>query len=145
MSYNRFQWWRSSLKRKSRPLTGKNVTLEEKIAHGDYDYPDSYLEAIFSVEADIADVTQSIQKEYKGRSEQGLNQDIRDATRMKNVRKIKLELEMYEKEAQLLHNLRRELNLKFGVDLWDKIGTVDHAEMKTVEDLYQFYEQRSRT
>jgi len=143
MSYNRFQWWRSTLKRKGRPLSSKSASLKDRIRHGDFDLPVEYFEAIFSIESEMEYIAQTLTKNFKGNSEQGLAQDIRDATRMKNVRKLKLELELLQKEEALLHSLRHALLAEFKVDLWEEIGTLDHKDLNSVEDLYAYYKEKT--
>ena len=139
MAYNRFQWWKTGLEREVRPLKGKNVTLSQRIKHGEFDFPYGHLAGLDSIDQEIEKVTYSVIKQSSGRSRDSLQQDIRDAVRMKNVRRIKLELEMYEKDHDRLSRLAQDLHTEFGVNLWEDMQEKDLGDIRTVDDLYNYY------
>lgn len=142
MAYNRFQWWKSGMGREVTPLKGASHTLYDRIKHGDYDYPYTYLSAIEDVELEIKTIALTVTKKYTGRSKSSLESDIRDATRMKNVRKNKLQLEMYDKDRERLDKLAVGLHTEFGVNLWEDMQNLNFDSFTSIDDLYNEYKRR---
>jgi hypothetical protein len=140
MGYNRYQWWKKGVKRK-RPLD-KNAPLLNRIQNGDFDYPVEYLSALDNVHKEIDDIKRKILTESRDRSQFEIQTLIREECRMKTVRKIKLELDLMDKEAIILSQLKRELTSVFGIDLWEDLekGLV---EVDSLENLYYLYRERS--
>jgi hypothetical protein len=82
-------------------------------------------------------------KNYGGTDEKNREQAALEASRMKRIKSIKLELEAARDEEMILWKLRMELKKEFGKDLWDK--AMERSRGKgTLEDLYEWYRKNSR-
>ena len=139
MSYNKFRWWTKG--RPNKPLKA-DAPLLLKIRNGDFDY--SYM---FS-EAEI--MKQSAQKAYDdtyknygGTDERNRIEVSLDASRMRRLKALKLELEAARDEEKILWKLRKELEKEFGKDLWDKAMERQRGK-GTLEDLYEWYRKNSK-
>jgi len=66
-----------------------------------------------------------------------------EASRMKRVKALKLELEAAMDEEKVLWKLRQELKQEFGKDLWDKAMERQRGK-GTLEDLYEWYRKNSK-
>ena len=137
MGFNRFQWWKKGVKSK-KPLTGSSHTVLDQIRHGDFDYPIEYLKALENVRLEKLQIYKRIEKEMYGRSQSDIDARVREESRIKNVKEIKLNLEMGEKEAVILIKLRSALKKEFGIDLWGRIEAGE-IEVNTLEELYNLY------
>ena len=142
MGFNRFQWWKHGMDVEVKPLKGKDHTLLDKIKHRDFDFSFSFIKALNQVDNEIEQITERVKMEYRGCSDLTLKENIRDETRMKNVRRIKLQEEMYEKEDAKLQLLRSELYNQFGFDLWDDLTDGDFNFDGGVLELYNLYKDR---
>jgi len=139
MSYNKFRWWTKGRKRK--PLKA-DAPLLLKIRNGDFDYSYMFGEAL--------EMRQSAQKAYNetytnygGIDERNRVDAALEASRMKRVKALKLELEADKDENQILWKLRKELEKEFGKDLWDKAMERQRGK-GTLEDLYEWYRKNSK-
>jgi len=82
-------------------------------------------------------------KNYAGNDERNRVDAALEASRMKRVKAIKLEIEADKDENQILFKLRKELEKEFEKDLWDK--AMDRQRGKgTLEDLYEWYRKNSK-
>ena len=132
MAYNKYRWW--TRKKKNKPLP-EYYPLAEKIKNGDYEYSYMFTEA--------KEVRESAQKAYQqtydnygGTDEKNRIEVSLDASRMKRLRALKLELEAHKDEQMILWKLKRDLEKTFGVDLWEEaLENVDGDLM----DLYTYY------
>jgi len=68
--------------------------------------------------------------------ETGTYSMARQAAKMKNVRALKLDDEGHKDEFRILKQLRDELQLQFGFDLWDEM--MEQPPMN-LEELYDYY------
>ncbi len=60
---------------------------------------------------------------------------------MKNVRALKLDEKADEEEQARLYQLKKELEVEFGKDLWDKAHERQRGK-GTTEDLYWWYKKQ---
>jgi hypothetical protein len=80
-------------------------------------------------------------KNYGGTDEKNRQEAAIEASRMKRVKAIKLELEAGRDEEMILWKLRKELTKEFGKDLWEK--SLERQRGKgTLEDLYWWYKKQ---
>ena len=137
MAYNKFRWWTKG--RPSKPLKSK-APLLLKIRNGDFDY--SYM---FSEAKQMRETSESAYdeayKNYGGTDQSNREQAALEASRMKRVKAIKLEIEADRDEKIILWKLRKELTKEFGKDLWEK--SLERQRGKgTLEDLYWWYKKQ---
>jgi len=96
------------------------------------------------------EMRQSAQKAYEqtytnygGSDERNRIEAALEASRMKRIKALKLELEAAKDEEKILWNLRQELKKEFGKDLWDKAMERQRGK-GTLEDLYEWYRKNSK-
>lgn len=139
MAYNKFRWWTKG--RAKKPLSA-NAPLLLKIRNGDYNY--SYM---FAEAAEMRNTaTKSYEQTYNnygGTDERNRIEAALEASRMKRIKALKLELEAAVDEEKILWNLRQELKKEFGKDLWDKAMERQRGK-GTLEDLYEWYRKNSK-
>jgi hypothetical protein len=80
---------------------------------------------------------------YGGTDERNRVDAALEASRMKRVKALKLELEAAIDEERVLWKLRQELKQEFGKDLWDKAMGRQRGK-GTLEDLYEWYRKNSK-
>lgn len=132
MSYNRFRWWTRGKKNKPLP---EHYPISHKIQNGDFDY--SYM---FAEAKEMRDTAQKVYQQtydnYGGTDEKNRIDVALEASQMKRLKAIKLELEAHKDELKILWKLRMELQKVFGVDLWEEaLENVDGDLL----DLYTYY------
>ena len=113
MSYNKFRWWTKGRKRK--PLKA-DAPLLLKILNGDFDYSYMFGEAL-EMRQSAETVYQQTYTNYGGTDEKNRKEAALEASRMKRIKAIKLEIEADKDENQILWKLRKELEKEFGKDL----------------------------
>jgi hypothetical protein len=137
MGYNPFRWWTKG--RPKAPLKAE-APLLLKIRNGDFDY--SYM---FNEAKEMRKTSQKVYEEayknYGGTDQKNREQAALEASQMKRVKAIKLELEAARDEEMLLWKLRMELKKEFGKDLWDKAMERQRGK-GTLEDLYMWYKKQ---
>jgi hypothetical protein len=88
-------------------------------------------------------VYQQAYDNYGGTDERNRIQAALEASQMKRLKALKLELEANKDEQMLLWKLRSELTKEFGKDLWDK--AMERSRGKgTLEDLYMWYKKQCK-
>ena len=137
MSYNKFRWWTKG--RPNKPLKAE-APLLLKIRNGDFNY--SYM---FSEANEMKDTSQKTYEQaynnYGGTDEKNRQEAALEASRMKRIKTIKLELEAGKDEEMILWRLKMELKKEFGKDLWEK--SLERQRGKgTLEDLYWWYKKQ---
>ena len=137
MGYNPYRWWTKG--RTNKPLPAE-APLLLKIRNGDFDY--SYM---FDEAKSMRDTSQTVYdqtyKNYGGTDQKNREQAALEASRMKRLKAIKLELEAARDEEMILWKLRMELKKEFGKDLWEK--SLERQRGKgTLEDLYWWYKKQ---
>lgn len=137
--YNKYRWWTQG--RPNKPLKA-DAPLLLKIKNGDFNYSYMFNEAA-SQRASAEEAYNQTYKNYGGTDEKNRIDAALEASRMKRVKAIKLELEAAKDEEKILWKLRQELKKEFGKDLWDK--AMEHQRGKgTLEDLYEWYRKNSK-
>jgi len=139
MSYNPYRWWTKGRKRK--PLKA-DAPLLLKIRNGDFDYSYMFSEAK-EMRATAEKTYEQTYKNYAGKDERNRIDAALEASRMKRVKAIKLEIEADKDETQILWKLRKELEKEFGKDLWNKAMERQRGK-GTIEDLYEWYRKNSK-
>jgi len=137
MSYNKYRWWTKG--RPNKPLNA-DAPLLLKIRNGDFDYSYMFNEAA-SQRASAEEAYNQTYKNYGGTDEKNRQEAALEASRMKRVKAIKLELEAGRDEELILWKLRMELKKEFGKDLWDKAMERQRGK-GTLEDLYWWYKKQ---
>jgi hypothetical protein len=80
-------------------------------------------------------------KNYGGTDEKNRVESALEASRMRRVKALKLELEGGREEQITLWKLQMELKKEFGKDLWEK--SLERQRGKgTLEDLYMWYKKQ---
>ncbi len=137
MGYNPFRWWTKG--RPNKPLKAE-APLLLKIRNGDFDYSYMFNEAA-SQRASAEEAYNQTYKNYGGTDEKNRQEAALEASRMRRVKAIKLELEAGRDEEMILWKLRMELKKEFGKDLWDKAMERQRGK-GTLEDLYWWYKKQ---
>ena len=139
MAYNKFRWWTKG--RAKKPLSA-NAPLLLKIRNGDYNYSYMFAEATEMRNTATKSYEQTYNN-YGGTDERNRIEAALEASRMKRIKALKLELEAAIDEEKILWNLRQELKKEFGKDLWDKAMERQRGK-GTLEDLYEWYRKNSK-
>jgi hypothetical protein len=137
MSYNKYRWWTKG--RPNKPLNA-DAPLLLKIRNGDFDYSYMFNEAA-SQRASAEEAYNQTYKNYGGTDEKNRQEAAIEASRMKRVKAIKLELEAGRDEEMILWKFRKELTKEFGKDLWEK-SLERQRGTGTLEDLYWWYKKQ---
>jgi hypothetical protein len=137
MGYNKFRWWTKG--RPNKPLKA-DAPLLLKIRNGDFDYSYMFNEATQMRES-AKQVYELTYKNYGGTDEKNRVEAALEASRMRRVKALKLELEGGREEQITLWKLQMELKKEFGKDLWEK--SLERQRGKgTLEDLYMWYKKQ---
>jgi len=137
MGYNPFRWWTKG--RPNKPLKA-DAPLLLKIRNGDFDYSYMFNEAKGMRES-AKEVYELTYKNYGGNDEKNRVESALEASRMRRVKALKLELEGGREEQITLWKLQMELKKEFGKDLWEK--SLERQRGKgTLEDLYMWYKKQ---
>jgi hypothetical protein len=136
-AYNKYRWWTKG--RPNNPLKA-DAPLLLKIRNGDFDYSYMFNEAIVMRETakQVYDLTY---KNYGGTDEKNRVEAALEASRMRRVKALKLELEGGREEQITLFKLQIELKKEFGKDLWEKAMERQRGK-GTLEDLYMWYKKQ---
>jgi hypothetical protein len=137
MAYNRFRWWTKGKRNKPLP---EHYPLAQKIQNGDYNYSYMFAEAD-EMRSSSKKVYQETWDNYGGTDQLNREQVALEASRMKRLKALKLELEAAKDEEKILWKLRKDLQKTFGIDLWEEaLEKVDGDLM----DLYTYYKTYAR-
>ena len=137
MAYNKFRWWTKG--RPNKPLNA-DAPLLLKIRNGDFNYSYMFNEAA-SQRAASKEAYDQAYKNYGGTDEKNRVEAALEASRMRRVKALKLELEGGREEQITLWKLQMELKKEFGKDLWEK--SLERQRGKgTLEDLYMWYKKQ---
>jgi hypothetical protein len=137
MGYNKFRWWTKG--RPNKPLKAE-APLLLKIRNGDFDYSYMFNEAIGMRES-AKEVYELTYKNYGGTDEKNRIESALEASRMRRLKALRLELEGGREEQITLWKLQMELKKEFGKDLWEK--SLERQRGKgTLEDLYMWYKKQ---
>lgn len=140
MGYNPFRWYTQG-KYRAKPLK-KQSPLLLKIRNGDFEYSPFFLEA-----TDNNKLYDDMYQQYMDTS--GIK-DINDRrveahqhAKMKRIKAQKLMEKGVEEEQVRLNELKTELQLEFGKDLWDKCLQKQRGK-GTTEDMYWWYKKQCK-
>ena len=138
MGYNPFRWYTQG-KYRTKPLK-KSTPLLLKIQNGDFEYSPFFLES--------KDNDKLYDEMFQQYMETSQLRDINDRkveaheyAKMKRIKSHKLMEKGVEEEQNRLHQLREELKLEFGKDLWDKCLQKQRGK-GTTEDMYWWYKKQ---
>ena len=140
MAYNPYRWYTSGKYRK-RPLPQSSPLLL-KIRNGDFEYSPFFLEAqdndklydeMYQYFMDTSPIQNIVDR----------NHEAHQYAKMKRIKAMKLEEKGLEEEEARLVQLRKELELEFGKDLWDKCMEKQRGN-GTTEDIYWWYKKECK-
>lgn len=138
MAYNPYKWFSKGKKRT--PLKS-SAPLLLKIRNGDFNLSEYLGEA----ESERRNYQRLYDKEYNSQSGDDINTrkfHAHQKAKLRNVAYLKLLEAGMVDEEKILRKLRDELTVEFGVDLWDKVTSVEMG-LKTIEDIYWKYKELS--
>ena len=138
MSYNKFRWWTKGKRKK--PLSDR-APLFDKIKNGDYDYSYMFQEAE-QVRELAKKAYDDTYKNYGGNDEKNRIEVSLEASRMKRLRAIKLQLEAHKDEQKILWKLEKDFKDVFGLDIWDEAVENCGGDLMS---LYSYYKKYART
>ena len=140
MAYNPFRWFTEG-KYRTKPLK-KASPLLLKIRNGDFEYSPFFLEA-----DDNEKIYSNMFEQFM---ETSLIRDLNDRrveaheyARMKRIKAQKLMEKGVEEEQVRLNELKTELSLEFGKDLWEKCLEKQRGK-GTTEDMYWWYKKQCK-
>lgn len=143
MGYNPYRWWTKGKRHK--PLSSK-APLLLRIRNGDFEYSEMFEEAN-ELRMKASEAYQLAYKNYIGNDERNRVLAAEEASRMKRVKAIKLDIEADKDENKILLELRKQLRAEFGLsrdnDLWDKAHQRQRGK-GTTEDLYWWYKKQCK-
>ena len=135
MAYNPFRWFTKGTYRK-RPLKS-SAPLLLRIQNGDFEYSPFLREAV--------DEEENYQTKYNQFMSTSMIDDTMDRkveahqhAKLRRIASQKLMEKGLEEELTRLGELRKQLELEFGVDLWDKCLEKQRGK-GTTEDMYWWY------
>lgn len=138
MAYNPFRWYTSGKYRK-RPLKS-SAPLLLKIRNGDFEYSPFFLEA-----DDNHKLYEEMYQQFMDTSHikniHDKKHEAHQYAKMKRIKAQKLMEKGMEEEQTRLWQLKKELELEFGKDLWDE-ATEKQRGKGTTEDLYWWYKKK---
>lgn len=138
MGYSPFRWYTSGKYRK-KPLKS-NAPLLLKIRNGDFDYSPFFHEA-----NDNHKLYDKMYNEFMENSmisdESTKKVEAHQYAKMKRIKAHKLEEKGWEEELTRLNQLKKELAVEFGKDLWDKAMEKQRGK-GTIEDIYWWYKKQ---
>jgi hypothetical protein len=138
MGYNKFRWWTKGKKIKPLPA---HYPLSQKILNGEYDYSYMFAEAK-EMRATAQKVYQQTYDNYGGTDQKNRIEVSLEASQMKRLKAIKLELEANKDEQNILYKLRRDLRSTFNIDVWDEAMEKIDGDLMA---LYSYYKNYARS
>ena len=140
MAYNPFRWFTEG-KYRTKPLKSK-FPLLLKIRNGDFEYSPFFLES--------KDNDKLYDEMFQQYMETSQIRDINDRkveaheyAKMKRIKAQKLMEKGVEEEKSRLHELKNQLELEFGKDLWEKCLEKQRGK-GTTEDMYWWYKKQCK-
>ena len=140
MAYNPFRWFTEG-KYRTKPLKTK-LPLLLKIRNGDFEYSPFFLEA--------KDNEKLYDDMFQQFMETSLISDLNDRrveaheyAKMKRIKAQKLMEKGVEEEQTRLHELKNQLELEFGKNLWEKCLEKQRGK-GTTEDMYWWYKKQCK-
>jgi hypothetical protein len=140
MAYNPFRWFTQGTYR-TKPLKS-NQPLLLRIQNGDFEYSPFLREAV--------DEEQNYQEKYNEFMSTSMIDDINNKrveaheyAKLRRIASQKLMEKGLEEEHTRLHELRKQLEIEFGVDLWDRCLEKQRGK-GTTEDMYWWYKKQCK-
>jgi len=138
MGYNKYRWWATGKRKK--PLSDR-APLFYKIKNGDYDYSFMFGEAD-KMKLTAKQAYQQTYDNYGGTDEKNRVESALEASRMKRLKAIKLQLEAHKDEQKILYKLQKDFKEVFKLDIFDE--AVDNCGGDLMS-LYQYYKNYARS
>ena len=136
--YNPFRWYTKGSYRK-KPLKS-NQPLLLRIQNGDFEYSPFLRESI--------DEEENYQNKFNEFMSTSMIDNVHDRkveahqhAKLRRIASQKLMEKGLEEEHTRLHELRKQLEIEFGVDLWDKCLEKQRGK-GTTEDMYWWYKKQ---
>mgnify|MGYP003994262701 FL=1 len=140
MAYNPFRWFTEG-KYRTKPLKTK-FPLLLKIRNGDFEYSPFFLEAKDNDKL-YDDMFQQFMETSLIRNLNDRRIEAHEYAKMKRIKANKLMEKGVEEEQTRLHELKNQLELEFGKDLWD--NCLEKLRGKgTTEDMYWWYKKQCK-
>lgn len=140
MAYSPFRWYTQG-KYRTKPLK-KQSPLLLKIRNGDFEYSPFFLES-----KDNEKLYDDMFQQYMDTSHiKDMNDrrvEAHQFAKMKRIKAQKLMEKGVEEEQVRLNELKTELQLEFGKDLWDKCLQKQRGK-GTTEDMYWWYKKQCK-
>ena len=140
MAYNPFRWFTQGTYR-TKPLKS-TAPLLLRIQNGDFEYSPFLREAV--------DEEQNYQEKYNEFMSTSMIDDINNKrveaheyAKLRRIASQKLMEKGLEEEHTRLHELRKQLEIEFGVDLWDRCLEKQRGK-GTTEDMYWWYKKQCK-
>ena len=138
MGYNPFRWYTSG-KYRTKPLKS-NAPLLLKIRNGDFEYSPFFLESKDNDKL-YDDMYQQFMETSHIKDELNKKTEAHQYAKMKRIKAQKLMEKGLEEEQSRLLELKKELELEFGKDLWNKCLEKQRGKGRT-EDMYWWYKKQ---
>ena len=135
MSYNKFRWWATGKRKK--PLSDR-APLFDKIKNGDYDYSFMFGEAD-KMRATAKQVYQQTYDNYGGTDEKNRIEASLEASRMKRLKAIKLQLEAHKDEKKILYKLEKDFKEVFGLNIFEEAVENCGGDLMSLYSYYKTY------
>ena len=140
MAYNPFRWYTQG-KYRTKPLK-KNAPLLLRIKNGDFEYSPFFLESKDNDKL-YDDMFQQYMETSKLQNMNDRRMEAHQFAKMKRIKSQKLMEKGIEEELTRLNELKSELELEFGKNLWDKCLEKQRGK-GTTEDMYWWYKKQLR-
>jgi hypothetical protein len=136
MGYNKYRWWTGKRKK---PLSDR-APLFDKIKNGDYDYSFMFGEAD-KMKLTAKQAYQQTYDNYGGTDEKNRVESALEASRMKRLKAIKLQLEAHKDEQKILYKLQKDFKEVFKLDIFDEAVENCGGDLMS---LYSYYKNYAR-
>jgi hypothetical protein len=135
MAYHKFRWWATGKRKK--PLSDR-APLFDKIQNGDYDYSFMFAEAD-KMRATAKQAYQQTYDNYGGTDEKNRVESALEASRMKRLKAIKLELEAHKDEQKILYKLEKDFKEVFGLNIFAEAVEKCGGDLMSLYSYYKTY------
>jgi hypothetical protein len=134
-AYNKFRWWATGKRKK--PLSDR-APLFDKIKNGDYDYSFMFGEAD-KMRMTAKQAYQQTYDNYGGTDEKNRIEAALEASRMKRLKALKLELEAHKDEQKILYKLEKDFKEVFGLNIFDEAVENCGGDLMSLYSYYKTY------
>jgi hypothetical protein len=140
MAYNPFRWFTEG-KYRTKPLK-KSQPLLLRIQNGDFEYSPFFLESKDNDKL-YDEMHQQFMKTSLLKNMNDKRVEAHQFAKMKRIKSQKLMEKGIEEEQTRLYELKNELTLEFGKDLWEKCLEKQRGK-GTSEDMYWWYKKQCK-